>query len=85
MLPLTKEELKSHQNVCYICEKRIIKKLSKSINYRKVIDHCHYTGKYRSTGHSICNSEFNMPNEIAVVFRNYSNYDDHFIIKELAY
>ena len=26
-----------------------------------------------------------MPNEIAVVFRNYSNYDDHFIIKELAY
>ena len=24
-------------------------------NYRKVIDHDHYTGKYRSTMHSICN------------------------------
>ena len=32
MLPLTKEELKPHQDakVCYICEKRILKKLSKS-------------------------------------------------------
>ena len=35
MLPLTKEELKSHQDaeVCYICAKRILEKLSKSINY----------------------------------------------------
>ena len=42
-LPLTKEEVKSHQDakVCYICGKRILKKLSKSINYRKVRDHCH--------------------------------------------
>ena len=41
MLPLTKEELKSHQDakVCYICVKRILKKLSKSITYRKVRDH----------------------------------------------
>ena len=41
MLPLTKEELKSHQDakVCYICVKRILKKHSKSINYRKVRDH----------------------------------------------
>ena len=32
---LTKEELKSHQDakVCYICGKRILKKLSKGINY----------------------------------------------------
>ena len=47
MLPLTKEELESHQDtkVCYICGKRILKKLSKSINYQKVRDHCHYTGK----------------------------------------
>ena len=38
MLPLTKEELKSHQDtkVCYIFRKRILKKLSRSINYRKV-------------------------------------------------
>ena len=86
MLPLTKEELKSHQDAkaCYICGKRILKKLSKSINYRKVRDHCHYTGKYRGAAHSTCNLKFNVPNEIPVVFYNVSNYDYHFIIKELA-
>ena len=38
MLPLTKEELKSHQDakVCYICEKRILQKLPKNKNYRKL-------------------------------------------------
>ena len=47
MLPLTKEELKSHQDakLCYISGKRILKKLSKTINYWEVRDHCHYTGK----------------------------------------
>ena len=86
MSPLTKEELKSHQDakVCYICGKKILKKLSKSINYWKVRDHCHYTGKYRGTSHSICSLNFNVPNEIPVVFRNGSNYDYNFIIKELA-
>ena len=86
MLPLTKEELKSHQdaNACYICGKRILKKFAKDKNDRKVRDHCHYTGKYRSAAHSICNLKFNVPNEIPVVFHNGSNYDYHFIIKALA-
>ena len=71
ILPLTKEELKSHQDAkaCYICEKIIFKKLSKSINYWIVRGHCHYTGgKYRGAANSICNLEFNVPNEIPVVF-----------------
>ena len=43
MLPLTKEELNSHQvaKVCYICGKIILKNLSKSVNYWNVRDHCH--------------------------------------------
>ena len=67
-LPLTKEELKLHQDskVCYICGKRILEKLSKSIYYRKGRDHCHYTGKYRTAAHSICNSKLSVPNEIPV-------------------
>ena len=35
MISLTKQELKSHQDAtaCYICGKRTLKKLSRSINY----------------------------------------------------
>ena len=54
------------------------------MNYQKIRDNCHYTGKYRDAAHSICNLKFNVPNEIPVLFRNGSNYDYHFIIKELA-
>ena len=32
---------------CYICGKRILRKLSKSINIDKYKDHWHYTGNYR--------------------------------------
>ena len=60
MLPLTKEELKSHQDV--ICEKRFLKKFANNKNYRKLVDHCHFTGKYRGAGHNICNLRFNVPN-----------------------
>ena len=85
-LPLTKEELKSHQDakVYYICGKLILKKFAKDKNYRIFRDHCHYAGKYRGAAHSICNLKLNVPNEISVVFHNSSNYDYHFIIKELA-
>ena len=84
MLPLTKEELKSYQEakVSYICE--ILEKFAKDKNYQKVRNYCHYTGKYRDAAHSIRNLKFNMPNEIAVVFHRSSNYDCHFIHKELA-
>ena len=86
MLPLIKEELKSHQDVKvrYICSKRILKNLNKSINYQKLTDHFHYTGKYRGAAHSICNLKFNVPNKMSVVFHKCSNYYYHFIIKELA-
>ena len=60
------------------------KKNAKDINYWKVRDHCRYTGKYRGAAHSICNLTFKMPNEIPAVFHKDSNYDYHFVIKELA-
>ena len=59
-------------------------KFANDKNYKKVRDHCHFTGKYRGAAHSICNLKFNMPNETPIVFHNGSNYDYHFIIKELA-
>ena len=86
MLPLKNEKLKSNQyaKACHICEKRISKKFTNDKNYQKVRDHCHFTWKYSNAAHGICNLKFNVPNEISVVFHNDSNYDYHFIIKELA-
>ena len=86
MLPLKNQELKSNQyaKACHICEKRISKKFTNDKNYQKVRDHCHFTWKYSNAAHGICNLKFNVPNEISVVFHNDSNYDYHFIIKELA-
>ena len=39
---------------------------------------------YRCTSHNIFNLKINVPNEIPAVFHNGSNYEYHFIIKELA-
>ena len=61
-----------------------MKKLSKSINYRKAREHCHYTKKYKGAAYNTCNLKFNVPDEIPAVFHNGSNYDYHFIIKKLA-
>ena len=70
MLLLKKKELKSHQDatMCYNCRKRFSKQFAKYKNYRKVRDHCHFTGKYRDAAHSICDLRFNVPNETPVVF-----------------
>ena len=51
-------------------------------NFR-VRDDCHYIGKYRAA-HSICDLKYSVSKEIPVNFHNESNYDYHFITKELA-
>ena len=56
----------------------------KDKKYRKVRKHCHHIGDYRGAAHSICNLKFSVPKKIPIVFHNGSNYDYHFIIKELA-
>ena len=50
----------------------------------KVRDHCHYKGKYSGAAHYISNLRYKTPKEMLVVFHNYSTYNYHFIIKELA-
>ena len=56
----------------------------KDKKYCKVRDHCHYTGEYRRAAHNICNLKFSVPKQIREAFHNGSNYDYHFIIKELV-
>ena len=65
-------------------QKIFAKRLAEDINHRKVGDRRRYTVKYIGTEHSICNLKFNVPNEIPVVFYRGSNYDYHFVIKDLA-
>ena len=73
---------------CYIFEKRFRddknKKKSEYDLYHKVIDHCHYSGKFRGASHNICNLQYKVTKKISIVFHNGSAYDYHFIIKELA-
>ena len=85
MTSLTKEEEYKHEKekLCYMYRK-LFSANNKNKKYRKVKDHCHYTGKYRGTAHSICNLRCNIPREVLVVFHNGCTYDYHFIIKELA-
>ena len=52
--------------------------------YCKVRDHCHYTEEYRGAAHSICILKCSVPKQIPIAFHNESNYDYHFVIKELA-
>ena len=83
---LTKEQQESHENanVSYICKEKFVNKYLKDKKYQKVRDHCHYIGEYRPAAHSICNLKYSVPQQIPIVFHNGSNYDYHFIIKQLA-
>ena len=59
------------------------KNLDKLMRKRTIPDHSHYTGKCRLFTLSIYNSSYKMPKKIPVVLQNKSDYDYHFIIKEL--
>ncbi|GBM60233.1 hypothetical protein AVEN_273538-1 [Araneus ventricosus] len=70
-------------NICYICENEIIKDSPNDEN-KKVIDHCHLTGKYRGPAHNICNLKYKIPNFIPVKIHNLTGYDSHLFIKQLG-
>ena len=89
MIPLICEERKLHrkQKNCYIYKKFSTdddNEIAFNKNYLKVKNHCHYTGKYRGVAHNIFNLKYKTLKEIPVIFHNGSQYDYHFIIKELA-
>ena len=80
------EQQESYENskICYICKEKFKNRYVKDKKYCKVRDHCHYTGEYRGAAHNICNLEYSVPKNIPIAFHNGSNYDCHFITKELA-
>ena len=75
--------MKMQKSVIFVKE-TFENKYLKDKKYRKVRDHCHYTGEYRGAAHSMCNLKYSVPKEVPLVFDNGSNYDYRFIIKELA-
>ena len=87
MTPLTPEQQKKHDNSkkCFICEKKFYNKKTKYYkNLMKVMDHDHYTSKYRGAAHSVCNLRYKKQEDIPVVIYNGSNYNFHLIITELS-
>ena len=48
------------QTNCQICKQKFRDKYTNDKKYCIVIDHCHYTGKYRSAANSICNLRYNI-------------------------
>ena len=88
MIPLTDGENKSYekQKVCHICKKEFCTNENEDNEfrqYKKVRDHCHFTGKFRGAAHSICNLRYKLPKKIQIEFHNSSTYDWYFIIKRL--
>ena len=83
---LTEEQHESYENakICSNCKEKFENKYLKDKKYRKVRDHCHYTREYRGAAHSKCNLKHHVHKKIPIVFDNGSNYDYHFITKELA-
>ena len=88
MIPLTDKENEYHktQELCHICKTVFCndENNKEQKKHCKVRDHDHYTRKYRGAAHSECNLRYRVQKIIPVLSHNGSNYDDHFIIKELT-
>ncbi|PFX13135.1 hypothetical protein AWC38_SpisGene22809 [Stylophora pistillata] len=66
---------------CWLCEGYFN---DEHEEYKKVRDHCHYTGKFRGAAHNKCNLLARRPKFIPVVFHNLANYDAHLFVRNLG-
>nr|CAI5821757.1 unnamed protein product [Callosobruchus analis] len=80
MTPLGSDERHSFRSAltCHICEGPFDSESD------KVMDHDHFTGKFRGAAHKACNVNYRKLHAIPVVFHNMSGYDSHFIILSLC-
>jgi hypothetical protein len=78
IIPLTEQQKSEFKNamICHICNQDF------TISDLKVKDHDHLTGIYRGAAHSVCNLNYQIPEEIPVLFHNLK-YDEHIIIRSL--
>ena len=83
MTTITDDEKIKHEESkkCYLCNQSFnTNKQSKYYkNYKKLRDHCHYTGKYKGAAHSLCNLRYQEQRDIPVLLHSGSEYDFHVI------
>ena len=75
----------NHARKCHICEKEF-NPFAEELSYRKVRDHCHLTGDFQGSTHSICNLLLRINPEnirIPAVFHNLKGYDSHLILSHI--
>ena len=68
---------------CWICEKTYFG----DDKNRKVLDHCHLTGRYRGVTHAYCNLQLSIKpgtRPIPVVFHNLRGYDSRLIMQAIS-
>ena len=63
-------------DICWFCRKKI--------EYKKVADHCHLTGRFRGAAHEICNLQAKVPEFTPVFMHNLDGYDSHLFIKNMG-
>ena len=63
-------------DICWFCRKKI--------EYTKVADHCHLTGRFRGAAHEICNLQAKVPEFTPVFMHNLDGYDSHLFIKNMG-
>lgn len=81
MLPLTSEENSRVKNTtnCEMCNRLF------TSTWTKQRDHCHLTGKFRSVLCQPCNLSRQTQKFIPVFIHGSSNYDSHFIVRQLGF
>ncbi|UYV77988.1 hypothetical protein LAZ67_15003107 [Cordylochernes scorpioides] len=67
-----------NEQTCHICKKQLDIKT-------KVIDHCHWSGRYRGAAHNICNLNYHNNSKFRCLLHGAKNYDNHFLIKALRH
>lgn len=77
---LSKEEEDEFQNseFCHLCKAKF------KSDELKVRNHDHITSKYLGSAHNACNLSFRKSRKIPCFMHNFSGYDSHLLIKELA-
>ncbi|UYV83819.1 hypothetical protein LAZ67_X000294 [Cordylochernes scorpioides] len=67
-----------NEQTCHICKKQLDIKT-------KVIDHCHWSGRYRGAAHKICNLNYHNNSKFRCLLHGAKNYNNHFLIKALRH